>query len=511
MTNDIERDLRETLVRKSAEPRAWPTAPPDVLRRARRRKVRTVLAAGFAALILIAGSVAGTQALLDHGSANRLGGNGDTTLPTVGPAPGQTSLLLASGENAGEPWALRVTSDPASGFGLDFGYDHTGGGGGGLVRMGDKPFMDMGGSSSASYPNHDPTSPALPNGVSGEVTPEAARVEFQLQNGPAIEANLYPLPEDLVGPAQAFLLFVPGDALVQAGDLVAYDAASNEIGREYLDLSPLSLFPKVLEESSPEAVKVMYELQLAGAVAGRYFDTHGSFSGFDPNTASAISPDVTYNTSATAIAGQVSLRVSGPQQLVLASMTSDGQIYSACFTNGPVVDLYGRNDTSDPYACTNGWLDPSGSPVTSGDTVIASGEDPVGGLWTLLVMRASNETDLEFQMATLVMDKPLAPLGGKDLGDVAISEQPQPGTQPSLPTPVYGLASARVASVELQTVGGDVLQGELHPVPSDVADAAQAFFFLVPVDGPLTGTLIAYDASGNELQREPVTNDRSSS
>jgi hypothetical protein len=100
----------------------------------------------------------------------------------------------------------------------------------------------------------------------------------------------------------------------------------------------------------------MKALQLAGAVAARYFYDHDSWEGFDPVSAAGISNAVTYNTSSTATVGQVSLRVAGKDSLVLATKTSNGDVYSACLQHGPGGAMEGRNDTSDPSACSNGWL-----------------------------------------------------------------------------------------------------------------------------------------------------------
>jgi hypothetical protein len=47
MSNDLETDLRDLLAAKSKEVRAFPVAPPNVLRRARRGEVRTVAAAAI--------------------------------------------------------------------------------------------------------------------------------------------------------------------------------------------------------------------------------------------------------------------------------------------------------------------------------------------------------------------------------------------------------------------------------------------------------------------------------
>lgn len=174
-----------------------------------------------------------------------------------------------------------------------------------------------------------------------------------------MRASVYPLPDAAFGGgASAFVLFIPYDVLVPAGDLVAYDANGQVLGRHYADYTSVALFPKVVEESPPDAVEAMEALRLAGAVAQRYFFEHDSWARFDPATASAISDAVTYNTSATAVVGEVSLRVADKNSMVLATKTPSGDVYSACFNDGPGFAIEGRNDTSDPSACSNGWLNP---------------------------------------------------------------------------------------------------------------------------------------------------------
>jgi hypothetical protein len=272
---------------------------------------------------------------------------GDQTYP-VGP-----NQEIARGTEAGQVWKLELTHDN-TGWGLSFSYDGGSGGGGG-TDLG----KDIFGSSMSGGPSWDIDTgwSTAPRDLEGDVTTRAASITYELVDGGTIEASLYPLPADAFGGgAQAYVLFVPNDALIQAGNLVAYDAQGNELGRQYLDFSPVSLYPKVLDASSPEAVDAMKALQLAGAVAARYFYEHDSWDGFDPASAAAISNDITYNTSSTAAVGEVSLRVAGKDSLVLATKTSNGDIYSACLQNGPSGALEGRNDTSDPSACSNGWL-----------------------------------------------------------------------------------------------------------------------------------------------------------
>jgi hypothetical protein len=515
MSRDLDRRLRETLVERQAEFHPSPLPPEGLLRRARRRARRNVVLGVVTATVIVAASIGAIRVLVGP-TTDRIpgGGGGETALPTEGPTPGETSLLLASGEQDGEPWALRVTSSPRFGYGLTFGYEALGGGGGGLdpMRKG-RIFQGYGGSASPDYPDHDPSRPPLPIGISGQVAVEAEGVELRLEHGPVVDAALYPLPDGLIGPAKVFLLFVPGDTLLVAGDLIAYDGSGAELGREYFDLSPVSLYPKVLEESPPEAVAVMKDLQLAGAVVGRYFNTHGSYSGLDPDSASAISSDVVFNDSPVAIPGEVSIRVSGPRSMVLASATPDGAIYSACMDGGTVY-LYGRNDTNDPEGCTNGWLDPSaGAPPSDGDDQIATGSDPNGNLWSLTLLDVSGpgaETpyELELIMGPIGASLPIDPLGEDDLGSVgAIPPTARPvdaSAVPGLPTSVWGVASDRVSTVELRLDDGTLHEGELYPVPSGTIDAEQAYLILVPVEGPMKGTLLAFDANGEVLQRKPL-------
>jgi hypothetical protein len=513
MNTDLDHRLRETLTERRARLRPSPVAPDGLLRRARRRAVRTVILGVVSAAAIVAGSVGGIHALLDRSPDRTLGGNGDRpVLPTDGPVPGETSLLLASGEHDGERWTLRVTNGPGSGLGLSWGYEALGAGGGGISPMPQgRIFQGYGGSSSPDYPDHDPTRPPLPIGISGQVAVQADRVELRLERGSVAEAALYQLPDELIGPAKVFLLFVPGDTLLLAGDLVAYDDSGGELGRVYFDLSPVSLFPKVLEESPPQAVAVMKDLQLAGAVVARYFNTHGSYSGLNPDSASAISSEVMFNASPVAIPGEVSIRVSGPQSLVLASATADGAIYSACM-DGAGGSVYGRNDTSDPQGCTNGWLKPSAKPPpTGGQDRIATGSDPNGNLWSLTLLRtqgADTPYELELLIGPIGASLPLEPLGDADLGSVgAVPPSATPVDAPpvaDLPTSVWGIASDRVAQVELRLDDGRTFHGELYAIPPGSIDAEQAFLFLVPVEGPMTGTVVAFDSRGEELQRRPV-------
>jgi hypothetical protein len=270
-----------------------------------------------------------------------------------------TAMTIATGEVHGDRWSLTLTRGD-SGTGLDFGWDRgSGSGGGGISAPRANGFGGgIGGSTSPSYPRADATQPPLPSERSGVVTGTATRVEYQVVDGSTIEASLFDLPASTFEePAKAFILFVPANTLVDAGYLVAYDDAGAQVGRSYIDFSPVWLSQKIIDEATPEQLGVLHDLQIAGGVARHYYYEHGSsFEGLDPAAAAGISDAATYNASPTAVPGEVSLRVVGPHALVIASATAGGQIYSACFQSGPESGVYGRNDTSDPAACSNeGW------------------------------------------------------------------------------------------------------------------------------------------------------------
>ncbi|MGZ4151394.1 MAG: hypothetical protein ACXVP3_03010, partial [Actinomycetota bacterium] len=62
--NDIEHELRELLQERSGEASTTPLAPPEVLKRGRRRQVGTVAIGGATAILLIVASVAGFRIAL---------------------------------------------------------------------------------------------------------------------------------------------------------------------------------------------------------------------------------------------------------------------------------------------------------------------------------------------------------------------------------------------------------------------------------------------------------------
>src|SRR5262245_16174729 len=103
MSADIERQVREALAERQAGFHPSTAAPEGFLRRARRRVARNVVLGVVIAALVVAGSVGAIRELAGRGSDRVPVGEGDRrALPTQGPTPGETSLVIASGEQDGE-------------------------------------------------------------------------------------------------------------------------------------------------------------------------------------------------------------------------------------------------------------------------------------------------------------------------------------------------------------------------------------------------------------------------
>src|SRR3712207_5236464 len=105
MSTDLERRLRDTLERRQAEI-TGPLPERDVPRRARRRQARVVILASLLSALLVMG-IATAFVVVGDGAARderpRPAAD-DGTLPTPGPAPHETSLVIGTGTQGETAW-----------------------------------------------------------------------------------------------------------------------------------------------------------------------------------------------------------------------------------------------------------------------------------------------------------------------------------------------------------------------------------------------------------------------
>ncbi len=227
---DLRNDIRELFRQREVDVRPPPELPVEILRRTKRRRVRTAALATVTAIAVAFGAVAGAGALLTHrddipGAGRTPAGGSDSR--SVSPSPagdtaGQDVTIASGNVHPDAHWALTVTSN-ASGPSLDFGYAGSSTIGVGITRLDGKVVGPVGASSSS--PGNTADDP--PRAVWGLVSPDVHDVTFVLSDGTTFPGQLpFPIPSSIIGPAQAFVVFLPGD-VDPRGRLIAFDAAGN--------------------------------------------------------------------------------------------------------------------------------------------------------------------------------------------------------------------------------------------------------------------------------------------
>jgi hypothetical protein len=135
---------------------------------------------------------------------------------------------------------------------------------------------------------------------------------------------------------------------------------------------------------------------------------------------------------------------------------------------------------------------------STGVRTIAEGTDPALGPWRLYV-RTAESTEMWFQAGRAGTDVPLLRLPGPIRGVGLLRSADHPAT-------VHGIVDGAVMGVDVLS-NGERYQAKLTRLPDDLLEDASFFFAVIPERQPkdlsaeLTGEVIAYDASGNELDR----------
>jgi hypothetical protein len=136
---------------------------------------------------------------------------------------------------------------------------------------------------------------------------------------------------------------------------------------------------------------------------------------------------------------------------------------------------------------------------SSGAGTIAEGTDPLLGRWRLYVSSPELGEQLWFQTGRVGGEVPLLRLPGPIRG-VGL------GRSVGHPATVDGIVDSSVTSVAVFS-DGERYDAKLIALPDDLLPDASFFFAVIPDEQPLDGTpwaegeVIAYDASGNELDR----------
>jgi hypothetical protein len=137
---------------------------------------------------------------------------------------------------------------------------------------------------------------------------------------------------------------------------------------------------------------------------------------------------------------------------------------------------------------------PGGPRVT-----IAEGTDPDAGAWVLYLDVTSEGTGLGFQFET--------GSGGSGCclkpfdGDFRLDGWGSGGDEPAN---ITALGSDLLDRVVFEAISGEVIDGQVFPIPDESLGVPKVALVLVPHGVPVEGDLVGYDAAGNEIGREFV-------
>lgn len=137
---------------------------------------------------------------------------------------------------------------------------------------------------------------------------------------------------------------------------------------------------------------------------------------------------------------------------------------------------------------------PAGSRVT-----LATGSDPMGGLWALYLDPTSEGTGLGFRFTDHG--------GGGGCCLRPLKEDFRLdgwGEGSDEPSNITALASQAVRRIVFVAATGERIEGGLYPVPDASLGIPQVGLVIVPSDVTLEGQLVAYGAGDDELAREDV-------
>jgi len=336
----------------------------DVAENVARAELRTVEGATFpATLVQLPESSAGGQAvwgIVEGTTADRVttllyDAQGDVLNDYFPIAP---RVTIATGEDPeGGPWELylETTSD---GTGLGFTFTTAGGGGGCCLQPLEGDFqLDGWGSGSGE-----------PSDITALASEAVTRVVFEAASGVEIEGSVYPVPDETLGIPQVALVIVPSDVPLE-GDLVAFDADGNELGRELITAS-IGEPPG----PTPEIDAVWTLLRSARDAIGLWAADHsGSLESFSLEEARSAFPEIVWNASGQGkpVPHQVSIRGIAPAggseltgwsgwTLAIVSTTPPPPFHTYCIAvnideNGGGNFRYGIQDAADYTECRGGW------------------------------------------------------------------------------------------------------------------------------------------------------------
>lgn len=194
-----------------------------------------------------------------------------------------------------------------------------------------------------------PTNVAL--AVFGVASDRVVSIQVRMPSAGTFEAPILPIPSSLGTSFGVFDVQMPP---VAGGTVVGLDVDGNVVAEEPLGQSE-SPAPSASPTLSP-ASEAQSALRNALAAALTYYTDGATFVGLDPKTAESIEPSLIFNTSSTAVEGEISIRDVTKSTILLVTQSSDGADWCIADDLSPGVTVgnitYDRFDAQTIAECT---------------------------------------------------------------------------------------------------------------------------------------------------------------
>lgn len=516
--NDLEYDLRTLLDEKSQEAGVVPGAPPRTLRRARRRQIGTVLATALTVAGVVAGSIVGMQALLDRPSGTTV-----ANVPDLPPAlEGYRSVAL--------PFAS--IAYPKGWYLVDLGGSH-----GPRLQLSnfDARFTEpcFSGDAAPLPPDGVVLLVEAGSGFTGEGSPRwPADLTYDPSPSACRTGSLLESPEPgLALHYSATWTSADGATPYTANAMIGPEASQAD--RDALDLAFGSL--TVVEGGAPQTEALLDTPALVldaadtplGPVVLYAYDTGddpdgGLWIGVAGPAGSHLAGSAGGGGDRPPMEDEDVTMIIGERSLVWGDVsaeaaraefrTAEGGTYPATLVPLPpslgaesIQAVWGVVDAPTEKRITTVLFDENGVMLnaivpTARKEVVATGEDPEGGAWTVSITHDTMGDGIDFSWET-----------GSGGGSCCLSRIPegrdlwldQNGTGSGQPQDVLGFATPAVARVDIVTADG-VFPSELFPFPEGYIGQVQLWVAIVPHAVDLDGHIVAYDSAGAELDREII-------
>ena len=251
------------------------------------------------------------------------------------------------------------------------------------------------------------------------------------------------------------------------------------------------------------------DLRNALVAALTHYTDGATYEGFTPAVAESIEPSLTYNTSSTAISGEVSIRDVSASTVLLVTAAHDGSVWCIADDQTSGTTTYGTVDAQTTAECVGGdaaWAivpstaTPTSSPPSTSLHAIETGTD-LGVTWTLCASLDRHQYCVEFDAGETGSGVCSAPATAAGTPSGPIANAPAQVTTVPVAGGEFLIESVpdSVRRIEVEASSGATFTGtcvDPNLIPALMARGIR--FCVVPLAGSGSGTIHFLAADGSE-------------